>query len=742
MATVRNTIALNDKMTPVLRSITKALDSTLIALASTDKVSNKAFEGVKRDIRNARNAVEGLNLEVQELQQPVDNARKGFSAWQSAIVTANQGIQLIQQGIQGINKVTGFFDGLMGISSRLNLITEDQLSLQEKIYAAAQRSRGEYTAMASTVAKLNLLAANAFAPFGGEDATVKFAETLNKAFVISGAGTTERQSAMYQMAQALSSGRLQGDEYRSIIENAPLVAKSIEKYMREVKGLEGTMKDWASEGLLTSDVIIAAVQNASTEIDEQFAGMPKKFGDHMTELKNKALWALAPITARFETLMQSQKFNAMMEKASQTIVAGINWLDKMFDKLEAIGNNPGFQQFAQTAGRALALVATVLGWIFGLALDIFNLVMAAWPVLEPVLFGVAAALLLIKAPLLAQAGLWLWNTILVPAYTAVLGFLQHGYMVLTNSTYRASAAQLMYNSVMLASPVTWIIMALIALIAVIFAVVNAVNAATGSTTSAFGIIVGALAVAAAAIWNTVLMLIEFVLAGINGVWNYVGMFVNFFANVFKDPIGSVIHLFGGFADTVLGLIESVAKGIDNLIGTNLAQGVSKWRSGLEGNINKWASEYGNGSYQEVMSSSNLTVESLGLGRWEYGDAWDSGYNWGAKAEADISASLDSLGLNDLTKTAEDLATGQQLGNGTLENILGSDGVKGEVSITDEDIKLLKDVAQAEWVNKYTTLRPEMTVTFGDVHETADANQLLEVMETMIENAYASALTEG
>ena len=502
MATVRQTLALNDRMSPVLSKIINAMHTTLNIMEQIDTASERgigasAFKQARNQINAANAALEETLNDTKQVNNAAREAGSGFSKWQAAIVTANQGIQLIQQGIHGINRLTGFFDGLTGVSARLNLITEDQLGLQDKIFAAAQRSRGEYTEMANSVAKLNLLAGDTFAQFGGEDATVGFVETLNKAFVLSGAATTERNAAMYQMTQALSSGRLQGDEYRSIIENAPLVAKSIEDYMRNVKGAEGTMKDWASEGLLTSDVIIAATQNAAAQIDEQFADMPMKFGDHMTRLKNEGIRALAPLTERFQGLMQSEKFGAFIDKAIIWIQTGVTWLDKMLDKIEEIGNNPGFQQFASTAGAALSTIVAILGWVIELALGIFNAVMWAWPVLEPILLGVAAALLLINAPLAAQAGLWIWNSVLVPIYTAVVGFLKHGYLVLTSATYRASAAQLMYNSALLASPITWIILIIVALIAIIYAVINVINKVTGSTVSATGVILGALSVAGA-----------------------------------------------------------------------------------------------------------------------------------------------------------------------------------------------------------------------------------------------------
>lgn len=100
---------------------------------------------------------------------------------------------------------------------------------------------------------------------------------------------------MYQLTQAMSSGRLQGDEYRSIIENAPLLASAIEDYMRNVQGAEGAMKDWAAEGLLTADVIKAALFTTADEVEARFNSMPMTWGQVWTQMGNVALKVLDPV---------------------------------------------------------------------------------------------------------------------------------------------------------------------------------------------------------------------------------------------------------------------------------------------------------------------------------------------------------------------------------------------------------------------------------------------------------------
>lgn len=746
MATVRQTLALNDRVSPVLSKIINAMNNTLdimeqVNVATERGIGAGAFAKARNQIKSANVALDELLNDTNEVNTAAKKAGNGFAGWQAAIVTANQGIQLIQQGMQGINRLTGFLDGLTGISARLNLITEDHLGLQDKIFAAAQRSRGEYAAMASTVAKLNLLAANAFQPFGGEDAVVSFTETLNKAFVISGAGTQERESAMYQMAQALSSGRLQGDEYRSIIENAPLVARSIEDYMRNVKGAQGTMKDWSSEGLLTSDVIIAAVQNASAEINSQFADMPMKFSDHMTKLKNEGIKALAPLTTRFETLMQSDKFEGFINTAIQWVQAGIAWIDKMIDKIEAIGSTSGFQSMASDIGNALGIVLTVLGWIINAALWVVNIFTSQWSWIGPIVWGIVAALIAYAAyTAIANTVTAIGTGIKIAS--AIASFL---FAAATggqaSATAKATAEQYKLNAAMLGSPVTWIILALIALIVIFYVIINTINKVTGSSLSATGMIVGALSAAVAFIWNLFLGLVDLVLAIVNYWYNLFGAFVNFFGNVFNDPIGSIIQLFGQLADNVLGVLENIAKAMDKVFGSNMASTVAGWRASLSSKIDIATKQYGNGSYEKVMDNLNLSSESLGLSRWAYEDAYNWGYDKGEQLEASMGSIMDSV-LGGFDPTAGPGGTNLEDYTGSGGNSLNVDTGGSEVSLSDDDIKYLRDIAKLEYVNQYTTLRPVVQAQFGDIHETADVNEIITVLEDAIEGAYASSLGKG
>lgn len=177
-------------------------------------------------------------------------------------------------------------DTLMSMRARIDNINDGMQTtdeLMEKVYQSSMRSRSAYVDTAAVVAKLGLNAADAFGNF---DEIVGFAETMNKAFVASGASASEMQAGMYQLTQAMASGRLQGDEFRSISENAPMLANAIAKFTGKSRG---ELKQMSSDGEITADVIKKALTFAADDIEAKFKNMPITFMQSLTRMENKAI---------------------------------------------------------------------------------------------------------------------------------------------------------------------------------------------------------------------------------------------------------------------------------------------------------------------------------------------------------------------------------------------------------------------------------------------------------------------
>ena len=156
-------------------------------------------------------------------------------------------------------------------NSRLGMVTNDVAGLKQKTFVASQQSGADYGQQLDSIAKLKMLTKGLF----NDAEAVKFTSTLDKAFKVSGTSAGEASAAMYQLNQAMTSGKLQGDEFRSVMENAPILAQKIAESM----GVSmAQLKKLGSEGKITSDVIKKAVLGSADDIEAKYNQMPLTFG--------------------------------------------------------------------------------------------------------------------------------------------------------------------------------------------------------------------------------------------------------------------------------------------------------------------------------------------------------------------------------------------------------------------------------------------------------------------------------
>lgn len=290
---VRNTLYLNDQMSPVLNKVLASLRLTLTALNQTPGEAS-LFKAASRDISKANALLKDFNSDVNRSQNlikglgfkdenPIGNV---FSNAMNPLTELLAGVYLLKSTISEIGRVTDIGDALMLNAARLNIIndglrTQDQLS--RDIYDSAQRSRANYLATSRFIGRMGILAGHAFA---NNNELIAFTELVNKAFLVGGSTPQEQKAAMYQLTQAMASGRLQGDEMRTIRESAPLIKKAIQNYM----GLDdAAFKEAQKNGEITAEVIKNAVFQKATEIENKFNELPITFGQAMTMAGNSLL---------------------------------------------------------------------------------------------------------------------------------------------------------------------------------------------------------------------------------------------------------------------------------------------------------------------------------------------------------------------------------------------------------------------------------------------------------------------
>lgn len=668
MATIRTAIALYDGVTSPLRNMQKAMGIVLNSFesmqrASSNAVDVSAIQEAREELARAETAFDSIEQNIRDAndqQQRFNRSIRDGSSAADGLWQKMKGIAATVGGMIGLKQALGTSDQLTQTNARLNnaLIKFDDggsiKELEAKVMASAQRSRAYYMDTAAAVAKLGTNARDAFTNM---DEVIAFSELVNKSFVIGGAGAQEQSAAMLQLTQAMASGVLRGEELNSIFENAPGIIQSIAKYLDVPIGQIRTM---ASEGQITADIVKNAMFEAADDIENKFSNMPKTWGQIWTGMKNKALSIFAPILNKLNQIANSSKFEAV----SNGVIG------------------------------ALAAIASVATVVLDLLINGASWVVDNWSWLSPVIYGVAAALGVYYGAQLAAntVGLISKGVHIAMAGAKMIQLAATG--ALTAATAAETAAQYGLNAALYACPLVWIIILIIALVALFYAAVAAVNKFAGTSVSATGIICGAFMAALAFIGNIFIALWNVAAEVFVLIYNLVATVANFIGNVFNDPVGAVCRLFFDLADTVLGVLQALASAIDAIFGSNLAGAVQGWRDSLGG----WVDEtFGKGT--EVMAK--MSADDLKLDRFEYGAAFDLGYNFGEGIDSKVSglfdgSAMDSMGAFDIGNTLDGIYgnTGDTAGN--------TAAMSDALDITEEDLSYLRDIAEREAINRFTT----------------------------------------
>lgn len=678
MATIRTAIALYDGVTSPLHSMQKAMNIVLNSFeamqrASSNAVDVSAIQEARDELARAETAFDSIEQSIRDAdnqQQKFNGSIRAGSSAADGLWNKLKGIAATVGGIAGLNKVLGVSDQLTSTNARLNnamVNFDDGGSLEElqaKVMASAQRSRSYYMDTAAAVAKLGMNAKDAF---GNMDEVIMFSELVNKSFVNGGASAQEQAASMLQLTQAMASGVLRGEELNSIFENAPGIIQNIADYLDVPIGQIRTM---ASEGQISADIVKNAMFAAADDIEEKFNSMPKTWGQIWTSMKNKALSIFAPI----------------------------------LNKLNQIANSTKFETVTNGVINGLAAIASVATWVLDLLINGASWVVDNWSWISPIVLGVAGAYVVLHGAMIA------YNTIQaitngLAAISAARSAIKAGATLAeAAATTTATGAQVGLNAALLACPITWIIIGIIALIALFYAAVAAVNKFAGTSVSATGIICGVFMAALAFIGNIFIALWNVAAEVFVLIYNLVATVANFIGTVFNDPVAAVVHLFFDLVDTVLGVLQALASAIDAIFGSNLSGAVQGWRDSLGG----WVDEtFGKGT--EVMAKMN--ADDLKLDRFEYGAAFDLGYNFGEGIDNKVSglfdgSLMDSMGAFDLGNTLDGI-----YGN-TGDTANNTAATADALDITEEDLSYLRDIAEREAINRFTTaeIKVEQTNT--------------------------------
>lgn len=681
MATIQQSIAIADGVTPQFQKMAKAAEAT------TGK-----FERAAAAANQVENAVSCTTVvvQVQDLGSAAYSAAGRFEAATAAaggfsnklanmsgsglvnIRNALDGLigkfalgNIIANGItsiaERISRIPGelahLSDEYSGIVARIKLITssaEEAAAMNDQIYYSALRARGSYAGMADAVSKIGLTAKEAFP---NPNQIIPFVENIQKLFTVGETGIQQQKDVMLQLTQALGSGKLQGDEFRSIAEAAPMIEQIVARYMGVT---QGQLKELSSEGAITAEIMKNAILGATDEINAKFAEMPLTWGQIWQNMKTVAFKAFVPVFEKISSLANNQGIQKFVDNVAMGIaIAGVI-ITGVINNVEWLAS-----VVTNTLGYAFS-------WVSAIAVIGFQAISAAIPFVMAGVLGLAAGWLVLNTQALASTAFILAFATAsrvafaaMIAYEAVMNTLAAAKRIWIAVTSGATIAQI------LLAAATWLgVSPILALAAVIVGVM----------------------VVALAIWKlSTINLRNAIATAFSSIAEIAGNVINFMIRRVNDLIS---------------VLNKAASAINNVFGTKIGT------VDLIGEVD--AKAWGKAAGDFVQ---NFDISKLGsmLGLPELPAVPSDSYGGIPPIAADIA----------------------NAGKDTANN---TKGIKEAMEITDEDIKYLRDIAEQEVINRYTTA--EVKIEMGGIHNTVSSEMDLDGLVRYINDSLFEAMVSG
>lgn len=714
MASITTGIQLADNFTAPLMNIISSVNLAVSAFGTMDQamsnnVDTSSLEAARTELNQASIAAQELNQTIQQTYDPIqNNVNKQEQFNQSLHNGINESSKLADSirgfigayaTIQTAKNVLGASDELVQTTSRLNMMNDGLQSTQDlfnMVYIAANDARGSLTDMASVVARFGNNAKDAFS---SSAEVVQFANLIQKQMTIAGASTQEAANAELQLSQALGSGVLRGDELNSIFEQAPNLIQNIADYLDVPIG---KIRAMAADGELSAGVVKAAIFAAADDINANFESMPMTWGQMWTKFQNDA-------TMAFQSVLQ---------------------------RLNDLANTDGFQTFATNAVNDLAVVA-------GVTLDIFESVGAVagfvrdnWSMISPVVYGVVAAFAvyaayigIVNAVEIVSNGIKIAACLASYAHAAATG-------TEASATAAATAAQYGFNTALLSSPLTWMIVLIMAAVAALVILANHFSGTGHVAQSTFGAICGGVMVVLTFFKNLGLGVANIAL----GMWNAMGACASNIGTAFHNTISGVQSWWYNLLSTVLSVISSICVALNKLPFVEFDY------SGIASAADNYAAKSAAAANNKESYTSVSDAFNSGMNTYQYAsysDAYASGAAWGDGVTNKVKNAFSSKATT--IPNAGDYANAlanSQMASDAADTAKNTGKAADSLTATSEDLRYLRDIADREYINRFTTAEIKVSmVNHNKVDSNMDLDGVAEHLRSKIEEEM-NAVAEG
>lgn len=733
MASIQTGIQLADNFTAPLMHIINSVNMAVTQMETLNNAMNAnvdtaTLEGVRNELAQASVAAANLSSELSQVNAPAasasnsagrignqiqqnTNSQRQFNNEVQSGASKMDGLvgKVVQLAaayatVETAKKVVSASDDLVQTRARLDMMNDGIQStdyLVKMVYASAQDARGSFTDMADVVARFGNNAKDAFSSTAE---VVNFANLIQKQMTIAGASTQEASNAMLQLSQALGSGVLRGDELNSIFEQVPNLIQNIADYLNVPIG---KIREMASEGQLSASIVKNAIFAATDQINANFESMPMTWGQVWTMFQNDALMAFEPVLS----------------------------------KINELANNEEFQNSLNSVMNGLSSFATFTLDVFETIVPILGFIADNWNSLVPIIGGVTAAVITYKA---VHAGMGIISSIVGAVATA--------YGIEASQVTAATVAQYGLNTAMNACP----LMLILSLIAAVVAGLIYVNNEFGS----LKITIMVFQQIFMSMWENFLYFLtlvevkvaEFVASFNTGVYTIGQSLVSVFTWMKADALSIIQDLVNGAIDLINTLINTVNKipgvsfdGIQRVtFGTEAQVQAQAADAAAKANINNYAQQQ-QANVDAVKQWSDDYGMKIAKNQANREAAIDQAMAEQAKAEQNQNTFDYNKYLNFKQKDfsngqAANLAnTNAQTAKNTGDTARNTAKVANSLSATSEDLKYIRDMAEQDYINRYTTASITVNQTNNNtINNDMDLDGVTEHLRSTMEEQMAAA----
>ncbi|MDD3251914.1 MAG: hypothetical protein PHV18_05070 [Lachnospiraceae bacterium] len=715
MATIQTALQLYDGMTGPLKSISNAMNIVINTFEAMQTTSAHPIDTAA--LQTARSELGNVNMAVVEMEKNIQaaaNKQDGF----------NQKIREGQGAATGlggkIKQMVGAYAGVRGIRMGVQFVA-DTISLQNvqneaetKLGAIMQQRMGASPAEIQSIKALT--AAQQGLGVVGDEVQLSGAQQL--------ATFINSSDALSTLIPAMNNLAVQQNGVNVNTQDAINIGNMMGKVM------QGQVGALTRVGVTFTDAQEQVLKYGNEQ--ERAAMLAQVITDNVSNMNE-----IMASTPQGQIQQMANTWGDIKETIGAKLYPAVM---RFFKALNS--NMPQAENLIMGVAGALNVVITVLSWLVDGVGAVVGFFQSNWSMIEPIIWGIVGALTIYYLYLGYTKAALVIGAVAEGAMALAKGIHALAIWATTRATWAQVTAQMGLNGAMYACPLVWIIGLVILLVGVFYAAVAAVSHLAGTSISATGLICGAIAAAGAFIINIFIGLWNGLVGIVVDLINVCISFAEFFANFLNNPVLAIMRLIADLANFVIGVMQSLAKVIDTVFGSNLSGIVSGWASSVE--------SFKNGiTTDSTITYDRITKGDLQIDRLNYGDAWDAGNAFGKGIDAKVKALFDGKGFS----LGDGYGAGGSSAQDAWDNIGGNTGntagntarMADSMDMAEEDLQSMRDMAEAEVINRFTAA--ELTVNMGGITNQVNSQmdldgigsyleeQIFGVLETAAEGVY-------